>query len=1104
MTRKQATIAVRSGLNDDEQYGCVVPPIHLSSTYNFTGFNEPRAHDYSRRGNPTRDVTQRALAELEGGAGAVLTNTGMSAIHLVTTVFLKPGDLLVAPHDCYGGSYRLFDSLAKRGCYRVLFVDQNDEQALKQALAEKPKLVLVESPSNPLLRVVDIAKICQLARDAGAISVVDNTFLSPALQNPLALGADLVLHSCTKYLNGHSDVVAGVVIAKDPDVVTELAWWANNIGVTAGAFDSYLLLRGIRTLSPRMDVAQRNAQAIVDFLKTQPLVKKLYHPSLPENQGHEIAARQQKGFGAMLSFELDGDEQTLGRQLHKFGGSSLADVKCYLRVAGIMTEYSQPGDMMVVSAAGSTTNQLISWLKLSQTDRLSAHQVQQSLRRYQSELIAGLLPADVADGLIGAFTHDLERLAALLDSGITDAVYAEVVGHGEVWSARLMAAVLQHLGVDAAWLDARDFLRAERAAQPQVDEGLSYPLLQQLLVQHPGKRIVVTGFISRSNAGETVLLGRNGSDYSATQIGALAGVSRVTIWSDVAGVYSADPRKVKDACLLPLLRLDEASELARLAAPVLHARTLQPVSGSDIDLQLRCSYTPDQGSTRIERVLASGTGARIVTSHDDICLIEFQVPAGQDFRLAHKEIDTILKRAQVRPLAVGVHNDRQLLQFCYTAEVADSALKILDEAGLPGELRLRQGLALVAMVGAGVTRNPLHCHRFWQEFTWQSEEGISLVAVLRKGPTESLIQGLHTSLFRAEKRIGLVLFGKGNIGSRWLELFAREQVTLSARTGFEFILAGVVDSRRSLLNYEGLDASRALAFFNDEAVEQDEESLFLWMRAHPYDDLVVLDVTASEQLADQYLDFASHGFHVISANKLAGASSTDKYRQIHDAFEKTGRHWLYNATVGAGLPVNHTVRDLIESGDSILALSGIFSGTLSWLFLQFDGTVPFTDLVDQAWQQGLTEPDPRVDLSGKDVMRKLVILAREAGYDIEPDSVRVESLVPAGCEEGSVDHFFENGEELNEQMVQRLEAANEMGLVLRYVARFEANGKARVGVEAVRPEHPLAALLPCDNVFAIESRWYRDNPLVIRGPGAGRDVTAGAIQSDINRLAKLL
>lgn len=799
------------------------------------------------------------------------------------------------------------------------------------------------------------------------------------------------------------------------------------------------------------------------------------------------------------------------RQLHKFGGSSLADVKCYLRVAGIMAEYGKPGDMMVVSAAGSTTNQLISWLKLSQSDRLSAHQVQQTLRRYQSDLIAGLLPPELAEPLITQFVHDLERLAVLLDAPLTDAVYAEVVGHGEIWSARLMAAVLNKLDYQAAWLDARDFLRAERAAQPQVDEGRSYPLLQQLLAQHPHKYLVVTGFICRNDAGETVLLGRNGSDYSATQIGALAGVSRVTIWSDVAGVYSADPRKVKDACLLPLLRLDEASELARLAAPVLHARTLQPVSGSDIDLQLRCSYQPEQGSTRIERVLASGTGAKIVTSHDDICLIEFTIPPQHDFVLAQKEVDRVLKRAQIRPLATGVHPDRNLLQLCYTAEVADSALRALEDAGLSGQLHLREKLALVALVGAGVCKNPLHSHRFYQElkdqpveFIWQAEDGISLVAVLRVGPTEHLIQGLHQTLFRAEKRIGLMLFGKGNIGSRWLELFAREQKNLSARSGFEFVLAGVVDSRRSLLSYDGLDASRALAFFEDEAREQDEESLFLWMRAHPFDDLVVLDVTASENLAEQYLDFASYGFHVISANKLAGASAGDNYRQIRDAFAKTGSHWLYNATVGAGLPVNHTVRDLRDSGDTILAISGIFSGTLSWLFLQFDGTVPFTELVDQAWQQGLTEPDPRVDLAGQDVMRKLVILAREAGYDIEPNQVRVESLVPAHCAQGSVDQFFEDGEALNEQMVQRLEAANEMGLVLRYVARFDANGKARVGVEAVRPEHPLAALLPCDNVFAIESRWYRDNPLVIRGPGAGRDVTAGAIQSDLNRLARLL
>lgn len=341
MTRKQATIAVRSGLNNDEQFGCVVPPITLSSTYNFTDFNQPRAHDYSRRGNPTRDVVQSALAELEGGAGAIMTSSGMSAIHLVCTLFLKPGDLLVAPHDCYGGSYRLFDSLSKRGAYRVKFVDQGDEQALQSALRENPKLVLIESPSNPLLRVVDIAAICRAARDAGAVSVVDNTFMSPALQLPLELGADLVVHSCTKYLNGHSDVVAGAVIAKDPAHATELAWWANNIGVTGAAFDSYLLLRGIRTLTPRIRQQQSNAQAIIAYLQQQPLVKKLYYPGLPQNPGHDIARRQQKGFGAMLSFEIDGDEAVLRRFLANLElftlAESLGGVESLISHAATMT-----------------------------------------------------------------------------------------------------------------------------------------------------------------------------------------------------------------------------------------------------------------------------------------------------------------------------------------------------------------------------------------------------------------------------------------------------------------------------------------------------------------------------------------------------------------------------------------------------------------------------------------------------------------------------------------------------------------------------------------------------------------------------------------------
>ncbi|WP_369309163.1 cystathionine gamma-synthase [Providencia rettgeri] len=325
MTYKPSTIAIHNGLNEDQQFGCVVPPIYLSSTYNFTDFNEPRAHDYSRRGNPGRDIVQKTLAQLEGGSGAVMTNSGMSALHLICTVFLRPGDLLVAPHDCYGGSYRLFNSQHERGAYQVQFVDQSNESALRAALAKKPKLVLIETPSNPLLRIFDIQQIAQLAHEAGALVVVDNTFLSPVLQQPIALGADFVVHSCTKYLNGHSDIVAGVVIAKDEKWAIELAWWANNIGVTGGAFDSYLLLRGIRTLSPRILQQQQNAHEIVKYLKAQPLVKKLYYPALDDHPGHEIALKQQKGFGAMLSFEFAGDEAQLRHFLRALKLFTLAE-----------------------------------------------------------------------------------------------------------------------------------------------------------------------------------------------------------------------------------------------------------------------------------------------------------------------------------------------------------------------------------------------------------------------------------------------------------------------------------------------------------------------------------------------------------------------------------------------------------------------------------------------------------------------------------------------------------------------------------------------------------------------------------------------------------
>ncbi|EOA8958521.1 O-succinylhomoserine (thiol)-lyase [Vibrio harveyi] len=310
-TRKPATIAVRTGIESDSQYHAVVPPIYLSTNYGFPAFGEVPQYDYTRSGNPNRGLLEKALYELESGKGAVVTNCGTSALNLWVSAFLGSDDLIVAPHDCYGGTYRLFNTRANKGDFKVQFVDQSDQQALDAAIAKKPKLILLETPSNPLVRVVDIAAVCEKAKQVGALVAVDNTFLTPMYQKPLELGADFVIHSTTKYINGHSDVIGGVVITKSEEHAEELAWWGNCIGATGTPFDSYMTLRGIRTLGARMRVHEESSQQVLAYLQTQSLVAKIYHPSLPEHPGHDIAKKQQSGFGSMLSFEFAGSFEQL-------------------------------------------------------------------------------------------------------------------------------------------------------------------------------------------------------------------------------------------------------------------------------------------------------------------------------------------------------------------------------------------------------------------------------------------------------------------------------------------------------------------------------------------------------------------------------------------------------------------------------------------------------------------------------------------------------------------------------------------------------------------------------------------------------------------------
>jgi len=334
-----ATRAVRAALESDTQHCAVVPPIHLTSTYAFKSFGVKGEYDYTRSGNPTRDALGDAIAGLEGAAGAVITASGLAAMTLVTQL-LEADDLIVAPHDCYGGTYRLFDALAKRRALRVDFVDQTDEDAVAAALTKQPKLVWVETPSNPLLRIVDIRALANQAHAQGALLLVDNTFLSPVWQQPIELGADLVLHSTTKYLNGHSDVVGGAIVARTSDMHERLIWWANCIGVTGAPFDSYLTLRGLRTLFARMNAHGENAQRVVALLREHPAVARVYYPGLPSHPQHELAQRQQKGFGAMVSFELKGGIAQVRAFLENLECFSLAE-----SLGGVESLVAHPASM---------------------------------------------------------------------------------------------------------------------------------------------------------------------------------------------------------------------------------------------------------------------------------------------------------------------------------------------------------------------------------------------------------------------------------------------------------------------------------------------------------------------------------------------------------------------------------------------------------------------------------------------------------------------------------------------------------------------------------------------------------------------------------------
>lgn len=790
--------------------------------------------------------------------------------------------------------------------------------------------------------------------------------------------------------------------------------------------------------------------------------------------------------------------------VHKFGGSSLASAQCIERVLDIIRQNCQLNDIIVVSANGKTTDGLFALLSLIESQ--DAHDLTSALtdkltelEQQQLTLINSLLNEANAKQLAHLLSVDIAQLTQWLASDLT--IHRnDVLAFGELWSARLLSALLNENICPSNTIDARDFLVINNEQDCTIDHALSQVQLKTHL--QFGKLAVITGYISKDSRGKTCTLGRNGSDYSATIMASLVGASNVTLWTDVDGIYSADPRVVPNARKLHRLPNGVAKELGRLGNPVLHAKTLTPLVNESLahhcHLHVASSFDAQVSGTEIGKFGQIAKQELSVTYLNDLLLAQSESFTGDSARKAITEFAPICADVEQGFIVIQQSQQQALTQWLasHDVDVTFKTVAIIATVGhkvaLRGDIKARfkralksaQPLCLVA-----------------------SENNHSIIAIVPEACSVELLNNVHHDILKDARHIGVVIAGLGNIGQRFLELLPEQLNRVYALENIH--LVGLLSSKKALINNDGIDVNKALSLFKQDAQAYDHQQLLSWLNNHPYDELIMVDITPSEDFSLLYQDFFELGIHVIGANKWAASTSTKHYNQLIKTADKHNSLWLGNTTVGAGLPINYAIEDLNNSGDKITAISGIFSGTLSWLFETYDGSVAFSALLLDALAQGITEPDPREDLSGRDVQRKLLILARMAGFELSLDNIDCKNLVPEALQALTTKEFLARADELDDFFAEALDDANKTDCCIRYVARLQHDEDkkeliAQVGLEVLPKTDAFASLTPCDNIFQLSSQWYQENPLIIRGPGAGRDVTAGGLHSDLVNICQQL
>ena len=817
--------------------------------------------------------------------------------------------------------------------------------------------------------------------------------------------------------------------------------------------------------------------------------------------------------------------------VHKFGGSSLADARGFERAAGIVLGDSSPRVAVVVSAMQGVTNALFALLDRAVSgdekwqDDLDALQKQYSA--VSEELISDPERSAV---LLDAQAGECRDVADILHSAVLiqsagPRMEALVSGCGELWSARLLAALISEHGAGdgrkAGWLDARDVLRVEPGdLGVVVDWETSGRHLKRLLANDATPVRVVTGYIARDGRGLQMTLGRNGSDFSASIFSALLDAESLTIWTDVEGVMSADPARVPEAHVIRELSYNEAMELAYFGARVIHPQTMGPVISKKIPVWIRSSFQPELRGSLISAEGDRNEPVKGITMIENVTMLSLEgagmigVPGTAD------RLFNALSKAQVSVLLITQASSEHSITFAVPQAHADLAEKVTRDAftqemglGQVSRVTRDDGVNVLALVGDGMVGIPGVAGRF---FGVLGRAGVNVIAIAQGSSERNIsavvtgasatraLRAAHGGFYLSHTTLSLGVIGVGTVGAELLDQMARATGQLRENFNLDFRVRAIANSRRMHLAPRSLDLDDWRSMLANEGEAMDLERFSAHVNPDHLPHAAIVDCTASETISNGYADFFRAGIHIVTPNKRAQSAPHEAWESLHELRRANGVHLLYETNVGAGLPVIETLRDLIATGDEVRSVEGIFSGTLAYLFNALDADSDFSQVVRQARDAGYTEPDPREDLSGMDVARKLLILARELNLRMDLADVEVESLAPEELSEATVEEFLDGLGRYDGDMRRRLEQAEENDRVLRYVGRLDSEGRASVRLESLPEDHLFARLDLTSNMFLFRTARYSDSPLVVQGPGAGPEVTAGGIFADLLRLARML